>query len=1214
MELRRIGRIARILLLLSVALLVPSAAGAMSASSPPPDAPLDAYGDDTFLLSSSLAPNVVLLMDNSESMNQIEWHYAFDQEALPVCDEFTNDDDYTFDDLKTYFGIGGNPADITVTVANVNCDRTRTLWDPSSTDAKSVETIYRGRYLNWYFSAEADPWVAEIETATTTGPGCKGIEHPDVYRRTRFQASKQVMLDVLCIAEAKNVRFALANYRSAEDAPGTDPNGGYLVSDLGRSNPNHAIELESGIKNALSNDLSPDGADETPVAEALFQIYTYWMSRNLADLPTSDQDGDTVASTFPPYPYSKFGNFLANSGQWLEDAMLYPCEKAFVVIVTDGLPTRDDFDEEVTLNEALGFSSFDDLIGDYHADGPGEDAEERPGGFGLLDERAFFLDDIAKYMYENDFRPDMAGTQTIDTYTVGFSTDTATNEFLSRTALLGNGLSFTAKDGEELAQQLVAALNDIIEKTASFTAASVPSARTSDGADFYQSYFFPRGGSAFWEGHVRAWHITAEGEIQDANGNCALDDPTLGECNSGPFHPDAVYFWDAAEEIPQPDEFIGLDRKLYVSKSDVQTSPLSWPTSWIQANIEAADLQLVPFTLPGFPEPNNEFYDDRGSTAITHEGLADEIVAAARGCYFGTGVTDPLKVSIPAACDPRPSMLGDIFHSNPVVVRSPSRLIFGPDAVSYNAFKTHYATTFPRDRVLYAGTNAGFLEAIHTGDWDAGATPPSYDEGTGTELFGFMPWEARLKIKNLPVDPAHPRTHYVDGDPQSADVWFYNPVDPGNNTKNANGSEWHTILVGAMREGGHHYYALDITNPSNSTHAGGGAAIKYPGYLWEFPTEADFDAGGGYYEWMGETWGKPIITKVRLLLDGTDVVDRWVVIVTAGYHPFADPNPTDVTGIAPQSPPLPPTVYSTGDPATDPDARKGRAIFMLDAMTGEVIAMKGYNLTSADPTTIAQQEMKYAIVGRPSVLDLNADGYADIVYFVDMGGQVFKWVISDLGEDCVNRVCDARQPNWPFKLFFKAPVATISGTDFYKNLFFSPAAAYAGGQLWLAFGTGERRSLSFAGIGGDPDSEPDENNRYYVVTGDEDGATVPGRGLFFRADNGEKFVTNTEIFAGHVIAGSFTPTTSVDPCTARGDGTLYVFDILTGEGYFDDGAGNEVRGLDIGAGLPTDPQVSVGAGGEDNKVIIEKSGTEIEMIEEQNINVGGGLLYWRERF
>jgi type IV pilus assembly protein PilY1 len=378
---------------------------------------------------------------------------------------------------------------------------------------------------------------------------------------------------------------------------------------------------------------------------------------------------------------------------------------------------------------------------------------------------------------------------------------------------------------------------------------------------------------------------------------------------------------------------------------------------------------------------------------------------------------------------------------------------------------------------------------------------------------------------------------------------------------------------------------------------------------------------------MGETWGKPIITKVRLMVAGVGPVDRWVVIVTAGYDPNGDPNPPDVTGlVAPE--------YNGADPAVDPDAKKGRAIFILDAMTGEVIAMKGYDPTSGD----AQEEMKYTIVGRPSVLDLNADGYADLIYFVDMGGQVFKWVIAAPGEDCVNDgACDATQPDWPFKLFFQAPIGTISGTDFYKNLFFSPAAAYSGGQLWLAFGSGERRSLSFEGVGGDPDAEPAENNRYYVMsdpdpyenmmvplvtlteadlmdlTSDEDGANVTGRGFYFRVGNGEKFVTNTEIFAGHVIAASFKPTSTGDPCTSRGDGTLYVFDLRTGEGYFDDG-GNPARGLDIGAGLPTDPQVSVGAGGEDNKVIIEKSGTDIEMIEEQNINVGGGLLYWRERF
>jgi hypothetical protein len=39
----------------------------------------------------------------------------------------------------------------------------------------------------------------------------------------------------------------------------------------------------------------------------------------------------------------------------------------------------------------------------------------------------------------------------------------------------------------------------------------------------------------------------------------------------------------------------------------------------------------------------------------------------------------------------------------------------------------------------------------------------------------------------------------------------------------------------------------------------------------------------------------------------------------------------------------------------------------------------------------------------------------------------------------------------------------------------------------------------------------------------------------------------------------------------------------------------------------------VGVGGKNNRVIIEKSGADLESLEEQNIDITGGLLYWRER-
>ena len=60
------------------------------------------------------------------------------------------------------------------------------------------------------------------------------------------------------------------------------------------------------------------------------------------------------------------------------------------------------------------------------------------------------------------------------------------------------------------------------------------------------------------------------------------------------------------------------------------------------------------------------------------------------------------------------------------------------------------------------------------------------------------------------------------------------------------------------------------------------------------------------------------------------------------------------------------------------------------------------------------------------------------------------------------------------------------------------------------------------------------------------------------------------------------------------------------------GALLETRGLNIGVGLPTDPKTSVGVGGANNRVYIEKSGGDLASFETVDIPAGGRLLYWRE--
>jgi hypothetical protein len=1217
------------LTLAALLLIAPETANALAggpAPQPPPPLPEDdAGGDDLFLLQTAVSPNVILFMDNSDSMNQIEWHPAFDPDKVPDATYCTLSADITefagvLDSTHTYVDNQDRN--------NVNCDfparADRTVYFVQH----PLDTLWSGRYLMWYLGLDevADAAILlEIDTAVADVDGCTqsggAAAFANTYRRTRFEATKQVLLDLLCVAEPKNVRFGSAAFREAEDVGGVDPNGGYITSDLGRTNPNHAAELESSISNE-----NPVLTDGTPLAETLFQIYTYWMPRVAADMPLGRN-----GNPFPIYEYNKFGVQVGSVG-WFEDAMLYDCEKAIEIIVTDGAPTRDTF-ELVNVSDptstALGFSDYGvggatGLIGDYHIESgiaPDLIDVEEPGG---VDEISYYLDDISKYMYDKDFRPDLAGDQTIDTYVVAFSTgdvNNATNTYLKKVAANGNGTFYTAKTGDELIAKLVEALNDIIEKAASFTAATVPSARTADGADFYQSYFFPRGKSAFWEGHIRSWTISATGKILDKNDACALDDPGGAlECNSGPFLPAAVYHWDAAEEVPLP-----AARKLYVSKglancgTDVLATG-SLPPSFDQTEMCAAELGLVDFTVPSDPDPNDPGYLVNGSTSINKEGLSDEVVEFVRGCFFATGVNPSTDVNTPVDCLERPARLGDIFHSNAIAIRQPDLKITDP---GYSDFKGNYAG---RSRLLYAGSNGGFLEAFDTGEWVAEVAgppiiPAHYDRGTGAEVFGFMPWEVRQNIRKIIVDDPTNRSNYVDGDVNSADVWI-----DANGDNVGTGGEWHTYLLGALREGGHHYYAVDVTNPPDTTHPAGrdifgslGTKLDFPGYLWEFPAEGNATD----LAFMGETWSKPIITKVKLNVFGSltgETVERWVAIVTGGYDGASDPNPLEVTGSA-----------SAYDAAL---GLKGRGIYIIDLKTGGVLAEQKFDPAIAPALAGAnhQAAMLFSVVSTTSVLDLNFDGVADVIYVGDMGGNVWKWAIHNAGEDTVTEGLGSRsQANWRFKKFFAAAPATIGTVTYYKNIMYPPAAAYKNGALYIAFGSGERRNLNF---GGDV-ADTTENNRFYVMLDsdpyesqaltaaivetdltDFSGSAAPqtfvNKGFYFEVADGEKFVTNIEIFNGEVIAATFKPTVSVDPCATRGEGTLYVFDLQNGGGHFDDGAGGAERGLSLGPGLPTDPKVSIGPGGKDTKIIIEKSGSDIDIIDEDPPALGGATLFWRE--
>ncbi len=330
----------------------------------------------------------------------------------------------------------------------------------------------------------------------------------------------------------------------------------------------------------------------------------------------------------------------------------------------------------------------------------------------------------------------------------------------------------------------------------------------------------------------------------------------------------------------------------------------------------------------------------------------------------------------------------------------------------------------------------------------------SYSTGNGDELFGYVPNGVLAKAKLLPkLDTG--KQYFVDGASAAADVFIDYDADGVKE-----GSDWTTALLVPLREGGESVLALDVTDPSATS----GNHGPYPRLMWEFT-----HAG------LGQTWSKPIITRVKIRAgfgvgdrcgvsngDG-DCQEEWVAIFGAGYRPQGDPNLSTYTN----------------DPNNLAYTTKGRGVYMVRMRDGAVLGR-----LAQDPNSTTFNKMRYAIPAEPAVLDLNFDGFADVVYIGDLGGQVWKWDLSAVGVPVSGVV-----PNsiWPAGVVFEAPVATTAGGILhYHSIFQSAAAAFNERVLTLSFASGERANLGYRGQAdpNDPNSLVglyDDNNCFWVL-------------------------------------------------------------------------------------------------------------------------------------
>ena len=373
----------------------------------------------------------------------------------------------------------------------------------------------------------------------------------------------------------------------------------------------------------------------------------------------------------------------------------------------------------------------------------------------------------------------------IKTFTVAFGGGLSSNgirNFRRMAQAGGTNDVIIANTTASLKAQLKSAISQVIASKLSFTAPAI-TATISEGGSLYQAQF-DYVQNKEWQGTLTRTAINPDGSLD-------LNDKDN---------------WSAVDKLPSPNS-----RKIWseVPGVDYKTNYNNFvDTNWTSINTL---LEQTGNEVPGYHNvsdspSNTQRCKNNSSVKDAVNGVNEDDIKGLINFIRGKDYFD-----YDGDCnltETRPKPLGDIYHSELVVVGAPSAetAFVGTNQESYwrsiKGYDAWAASKSTREKIIYVGANDGMLHA--------------FNAKSGVEKWAFIPpfiassFPTMVNVNLNRAVGGSNAIYGVDGSMVVHDMYFKSAYD--------NAKQWHTILMVPYGRGGAGFSVLDITNPDKPLH------------------------------------------------------------------------------------------------------------------------------------------------------------------------------------------------------------------------------------------------------------------------------------------------------------------------------------------------------------------------------------------------------------